>query len=126
MTMSVIFKLPLQIRIETNTNPMDTSYEIICAVDLKDPRKAYLELEDQPARIIPYTPKELTARIYNRPIGTSAKTIPYEIGITDHPIKETTNVRIGASINKNLLALLGMIVSFSKSFNPSLNGLSKP
>jgi hypothetical protein len=33
--------------------PKETSYEIICAADLKEPKKAYFELLDQPAKIIP-------------------------------------------------------------------------
>ena len=33
--------------------PNDTSYEIICADERKLPKKAYLELLDQPAKIIP-------------------------------------------------------------------------
>ena len=34
-------------------NPSETSYEIICADERKLPKKAYLELLDQPAKIIP-------------------------------------------------------------------------
>jgi hypothetical protein len=33
-------------------NPRATSYEIICAADLKPPRKAYFELLDHPAKIM--------------------------------------------------------------------------
>jgi hypothetical protein len=33
--------------------PMETSYEINCAAERKAPKKAYFELLDQPAKIIP-------------------------------------------------------------------------
>ena len=36
-----------------NIIPIDTSYAIICAADLKAPKKAYFELLDQPAKTIP-------------------------------------------------------------------------
>jgi len=51
--MLVKFRLPLQIKIATKTKPIDTSYETIWAADRKAPKKAYLELDDQPAIIIP-------------------------------------------------------------------------
>lgn len=34
-------------------NPRETSYETICAVERKAPKKAYLELLDHPDIIIP-------------------------------------------------------------------------
>ena len=34
-------------------NPNETSYETICAADRNDPKKEYLELLDQPAKIKP-------------------------------------------------------------------------
>ena len=51
--MSVKFNEPTDKSILIIINPMETSYEIICAADLSAPKKAYLELLDQPAIIIP-------------------------------------------------------------------------
>lgn len=47
------------------TNPITTSYDIICEVDLKDPKKEYLELEDQPLHKTVRIETEETANIYN-------------------------------------------------------------
>ncbi len=49
-----------------------------------------------------------------------------EKGITAQFIKLNIKVEIGAIINIILLALLGIIVSFSNNFNPSANGCNKP
>jgi hypothetical protein len=46
-------------------NPMETSYEIICAAERKDPRNAYFELLAHPAIIIPYTFKDEIAKMNN-------------------------------------------------------------
>ena len=51
--MSVKFKEPTQIKTVIITNPIDTSYEIICAADLNAPKKGYLELLAHPAIITP-------------------------------------------------------------------------
>jgi hypothetical protein len=39
------------------------SYEIIAAVLLNEPKKAYLELPDQPANNTPYIPKLDSAKV---------------------------------------------------------------
>ena len=57
--------------IVTIIKPIETSYDTICAADLKAPRKAYFELLDQPDIIIPYTPNEDTANKYNTPTFNS-------------------------------------------------------
>jgi len=46
-------KDPQHTTIVAITKPIETSYDTICAVDLKAPRKAYFELLDQPEIIIP-------------------------------------------------------------------------
>jgi len=52
-TISPKFKEPAK-RITGKThNPIETSYEIICAAERKAPKKAYLELLAHPAIIIP-------------------------------------------------------------------------
>ena len=43
----------------------------MAALDLKEPNKEYLELEDQPENNIPYTPKEDNATVYKIPIEKS-------------------------------------------------------
>jgi len=42
-----------QIEIGRRSKPIETSYEISCAADRKDPKNAYLELLDHPAPITP-------------------------------------------------------------------------
>ena len=51
--MFVKFNDPTYTTIIKITNPIDTSYDIICAADLNAPKNAYLELLAHPAIIIP-------------------------------------------------------------------------
>ena len=51
--MSLKSKEPAHSKTVINIKPMETSYETICAAERKAPKKAYLELLDQPAIIIP-------------------------------------------------------------------------
>jgi hypothetical protein len=59
---SVKFKEPASKITGKIKRPKETSYEIICAADLRAPRKAYLELLAHPAIMIPYTFKPETAK----------------------------------------------------------------
>jgi hypothetical protein len=43
------------IRADRRIKDMDTSYEIVCAIPRRAPRRAYLEFEHQPARNVEYT-----------------------------------------------------------------------
>ena len=79
-----------------------------------------------PATIIPYIPKEEIANIYIIPTFISAKTSLKSIGITAHPKSANANVKIGERTNKNLLQLLGKIVSLVNNFIPSAIGWNKP
>jgi len=45
---------------------MDTSYEIICAVERNAPKKEYCELLDHPDIITPYIPKDDIAKMYKK------------------------------------------------------------
>ena len=72
------------------------SYDIIAAVDLRDPKKAYFEFADQPANNTPYTPNEDKAKVYKIPRLKSDKTKPWPKGITAHPNKLNTKVETGA------------------------------
>ena len=73
------------------------------AVDLKDPKKAYLELADQPLNNIPQTPNEDRAKVYKIPNEKSDKTKPCPKGITPHPNKLNIKVLTGDKQNKTLL-----------------------
>ena len=53
ITITLKLNDPQQIIIFKIANPIDISYEIICAADLNEPRYAYFELLDHPANKIP-------------------------------------------------------------------------
>jgi len=72
------------------------SYEIIAAVDRREPKKAYLEFADQPAKSTPYIPKEVKAKVYKIPNEKSEIAKPCPKGIIPQPNKENINVDIGA------------------------------
>jgi hypothetical protein len=57
-TISRKFKLLEQNKTPNKIRLNETSYEIIWAAERKAPNKAYFELLDHPAQIIPYTLKE--------------------------------------------------------------------
>ena len=52
-TISTRFSEPAQSNTFIIIKPIETSYETICAADLKAPKNGYLELDAQPAIIIP-------------------------------------------------------------------------
>ena len=83
---------------------MDTSYETICAADLSAPKNGYLEFEAHPAIIIPYTPREDTAKIYKIPTLIFASTSVSLKGITAQAINANDIVTIGAIIKITLFA----------------------
>src|SRR5580698_4896176 len=90
------------------------------------PRKAYFEFDAQPARITPYTPAEVSASKNSKPALTLAMVRSGDSGITDQAAKAVTRVMIGASANRNLLALAGMITSLVISLTTSANGWPRP
>ncbi len=57
------FSDPERIIRDTSVAPRDTSYEILCAAERRPPRKAYLELLDQPAIITECTLSDDRAKI---------------------------------------------------------------
>ena len=126
ITISFKFNEPTHNSTQTITSPIETSYETICAADLKAPRKAYFELLAQPAIIIPYIDNEETANKYKIPTFMLERTKLSEIGITLQATNDKEKEIMGAKINIILLELAGIIVSFEKSFNPSANGCNKP
>src|SRR5580698_669665 len=90
------------------------------------PRKAYLELDAQPARITPYTPAEVSASRNSSPALTLAMVRSGDSGITDQAAKAVTRVIIGARANRNLLDFAGMITSLVSSLTTSANGWPRP
>jgi hypothetical protein len=98
------------------------SYDIIAAVDLKEPKKAYFEFAAHPASKIPYTPREDKAKEKSIPKDKSLKANPCPKGIIAQPNKLKLSVETGAKINIILLACEGMIFSFKISFKASLKG----
>ena len=95
---------------------------MICAADLIEPRKAYFELDAQPARITPYTLNDVKARINNNPALMFEIIKNSDNGITDQTNNEGTNINIGAVRNIALLALEGIIISLETNFRTSAMG----
>jgi hypothetical protein len=90
------------------------------------PKKAYFELLAQPAKIIPYTPKDETTKTKSNPTSTSIKAPSAVYGINPQFAKLKIKVKTGAKTNKKLLAFTGTIDSLIKSFNPSAKGCNIP
>ena len=67
----------------------------MAAVLLKEPKKAYLELADQPLNNIPYTVNEDKAKVYNIPNEKSDITRPWPKGIIPQPNKLKIKVETG-------------------------------
>src|SRR5690606_8217578 len=97
LTMPLRFKVPDTSRTVTSTKPMASSYDNICAAARKAPRKAYLELDAQPATITPYTPMDVMAMTNSRPALISASTTSGPKGITAQAASAGINVTTGAS-----------------------------
>ena len=90
------------------------------------PRTHTLELEAQPAMMMPYTSIEVIAMINNKPALTFANTISGPNGTTDHAAKAGIIVIIGANTNKTLFAFAGTTISLSRSLSASAIGCNKP
>src|SRR5688500_83914 len=112
-------------------NPIEISYEIICALERSPPSRAYLLFDAQPAMTIPYTPSEEMARMKRKPTGRSATTMstrPQRVGSgapngnTAIVVNAGMNVITGARMNNGLYAAFGYVSSFMKFFTPSATG----
>ena len=90
------------------------------------PRKAYLELDAQPATITPYTPIEVTAMMYSSEASILASTSLGMNGTTAQAASAGAIDRIGPTRNKVLFALAGSTISLSISLMPSAIGCSRP
>lgn len=125
-TIFIKFKEPLKTITFIIIIPITTSYAIICAIDLKAPRNAYLELLDQPATIIFKPFSEEIINIYNTPILISAINIQLLKGITNQALKLNNNKTKGPAINNNKEAFCGIGFSLITNFNASAKGWSIP
>src|SRR5712691_8577625 len=67
-------KVRANIKAPMIAKPIETSYETICALERSAPRRAYLEFDDQPARINASTPTLDTASTNSTPMFTSVIT----------------------------------------------------
>ena len=92
----VKFKEPVNKIIISTAELKINSYEIIAAVDLSEPKNAYLELADQPANNTPYTPNEDKANVYKIPNDKSDIANPCPKGIIPKPNKLNIKVDRGA------------------------------
>src|SRR3989338_2885666 len=125
-TISPRFMLCEAISTHTSANPIAISYDTICAAERTAPRNAYFELDAQPAMMMPYTPSEVIAKIYNRPALRLDSTIPSVNGTTAHAASDGASAMIGARTNRNLLEPLGTMISLKNNFTPSAIGCSSP
>src|SRR5688500_2970552 len=114
ITLSVTF--PASSSTGIVANPIEISYDTICALDRRPPSSEYLLFDDQPARTIPYTPSDVSARMKRKPIGRSATTIgisPQRVGrgdangITAQAVSAGMNAIAGARMNSGLYAASG-------------------
>jgi hypothetical protein len=90
------------------------------------PRKAYLELDAQPATTTPYTPMEVMAMMYSRPASMLASTSLSVNGNTAQAARAGAMTRMGPRKNRPLLAPLGTMISLNISFTASAMGCSRP
>ena len=95
--MSERLRLPETISTTTSAKPMAISYETICAAERIAPRKAYFELDAQPAMITLYTPIDVSAMMYKRPALTSASTTSGLKGTTAQAASAGIRPTMGAS-----------------------------
>ena len=68
---------------------------MVCAEERIAPRKAYLELDAQPAIITPYTESEVIIKIYSSPASTLVKSHWSENGTTAHAANEGASESMG-------------------------------
>src|SRR5215470_1071663 len=103
--------------------PIATSYETICALDRRPPSNAYVEFDDQPARINASTPTLETASTKSRPILTSAMTAQSgPNGMTEKTINAEATAMYGAKKKIQRSAFSGMKSSLVSNFKPSAIG----
>src|SRR3954463_12552862 len=98
-TMSPRLRLPAAMMTPTSAKPIAISYATICAAERIAPRNAYFEFDDQPARMMPYTPADVSASTYNSAASTLAMVNPGHSGITAQVASAGINASSGANTN---------------------------
>jgi hypothetical protein len=111
---------------DKNTVLIQISYEIICEADLILPKKAYLELLDQPEKIIPCTLRDEIANKNNIEKLDSKTLCPGYNGINIKIKIVKKKVMTGDKKKINKFELEGIMISFINNFKPSANGCKKP
>src|SRR4029078_2484303 len=111
--------LPETISATTSANPRASSYDTICAAERIAPMNAYFEFDAQPAMMTPYTPNEVSARMYSSPALMLESMTSGAHGITAHAASAGMIASIGATIKSALLALVGRMISLNSSLMPS-------
>src|SRR5690606_6479350 len=101
ITISDRLRLPAATITPTSAKPIAISYDTICAAARIAPRKAYFELDAQPARMMPYTPSEVIASRYSRPALAFDSTTCASNGITAQAANDGTSTSNGASLYRN-------------------------
>src|SRR6185369_13473304 len=106
LTISDMLRLPETISTTTSANPMASSYDTICAAERIAPMNAYFEFDAQPAMMTPYTPNEVSARMYSSPALMFDSITSGANGITAHAAIAGMIASIGAAMYSTLLALV--------------------
>lgn len=119
---SLKFNEPTHNKIAIKIKPIATSQDTNCAAERNAPKKAYLELLDQPDKITPNTPNDEAANTKSKPNEISTKKPFKPKGMKDQPNKLSKNVNIGEKTKLKVLELVGITVSLSNSFKPSTSG----
>lgn len=96
------------------------------AMERKAPRKAYLELLDQPATIMFNVFKDETIKTYKIPIFISATTTSLLKGMTNQALKLNISKIRGPPKKSTEEAFCGTGFSFNISFSASANGCKIP
>ena len=126
LTISVRFSEPLIITTPINDNPMNTSYAIICEAPLRLPNRAYLLLDDHPARTTLYTPNEDIPKKNNIPIFGLITTQSGATGIKAKFNNTVIITTIGAMIKTGLSANGGIQSSLKNIFIMSARTCIRP
>src|ERR1700736_5021401 len=103
-TMSLSAVEPARMSTPITDIDIDSSYEIICAVDRTEPSSGNFEPDDQPASEMPYTPIDVIEKISKMPALTSP---------TAH------------SVLPSALGEIGMIANVQKAETSGGNGASR-
>jgi len=116
--------LPPKIKQLNKIKDILTSYEILWATARTDPNKAYLEFENQPAPITPYTPNLETHKNISilKPPILQAKKLLYRI----HKTKPKNKFIKGQIKKGKILTKVGLTNSFLNNLIASAKGWGRP